>query len=344
MPDERLSRDEWLERRRGYIGGSDAAAALGISRYKSRLKLWQDKRGELEDKPTKYMERGTVLEPLVAGLYRTQTKHVAKPGAWVVSDDPDCAFMAATPDLLDIDLDCIVQIKTSSTWARHDFGDSGTQKIPDEYMIQTQHEMAVTGAQVNMLAVLFADESTFDGLVYMMKAGLPIVRVRPFVEDLLADPKSKCEFCLYPIERDEELIATIIDAERRFWEDYVLAGVMPPDDSIPEKTTDIIVADVQATKMLEGLRDAEIARKKAEDTEEHWVVQIKNLIGENAGITANGLGRVTFKAPSPKNVTGWKELALSMRDSDPEAYDILEKKYTKKKQDARRFVKTWVQE
>ena len=41
-------RQAWLAERRTGIGGSDAAAACGLSKYKTRLELWLDKRGELE--------------------------------------------------------------------------------------------------------------------------------------------------------------------------------------------------------------------------------------------------------------------------------------------------------
>jgi putative phage-type endonuclease len=40
-----LSRDDWLEVRRGGIGSSDAAAAVGLNPYKSQLELWIEKTG-----------------------------------------------------------------------------------------------------------------------------------------------------------------------------------------------------------------------------------------------------------------------------------------------------------
>ena len=40
-----LARDEWLEVRKRGIGSSDAAAAIGLSPYKSQLELWMEKTG-----------------------------------------------------------------------------------------------------------------------------------------------------------------------------------------------------------------------------------------------------------------------------------------------------------
>lgn len=44
------SRDEWLERRRSFIGGSDAAAVVGLNPYKTNIELWQEKTGQLQPK------------------------------------------------------------------------------------------------------------------------------------------------------------------------------------------------------------------------------------------------------------------------------------------------------
>ena len=38
-----LSRDEWLQARRSGLGSSDAATALGLNPYQSRLALWIEK-------------------------------------------------------------------------------------------------------------------------------------------------------------------------------------------------------------------------------------------------------------------------------------------------------------
>ena len=46
---EGLSHEKWLEYRRMGIGGSDVAALLGISKWKSPLELWLEKTGQSED-------------------------------------------------------------------------------------------------------------------------------------------------------------------------------------------------------------------------------------------------------------------------------------------------------
>lgn len=46
-----LSRVDWLSVRKTGIGGSDAAAAVGLNPYKSQLELWLEKTGRDGDLP-----------------------------------------------------------------------------------------------------------------------------------------------------------------------------------------------------------------------------------------------------------------------------------------------------
>ena len=46
-----LSRDQWLSVRKGGIGSSDAASAVGLNPYKSQLELWMEKTGRDADLP-----------------------------------------------------------------------------------------------------------------------------------------------------------------------------------------------------------------------------------------------------------------------------------------------------
>ena len=39
------SREEWLQGRKNHIGGSDAAACVGLNPYKDNVQLWEEKVG-----------------------------------------------------------------------------------------------------------------------------------------------------------------------------------------------------------------------------------------------------------------------------------------------------------
>jgi len=59
------SREEWLQGRKNHIGGSDAAACVGLNPYKDNVQLWEEKVGlvlpeDISDKD--YVQYGTEAE------------------------------------------------------------------------------------------------------------------------------------------------------------------------------------------------------------------------------------------------------------------------------------------
>ena len=69
-----MSREEWLERRRHTIGGSDAAGIVGLSRYATPYTVFLDKTGRLPDKPdNEAMRQGRDLEDYVAKRWEEAT-------------------------------------------------------------------------------------------------------------------------------------------------------------------------------------------------------------------------------------------------------------------------------
>ncbi|CAM5208732.1 hypothetical protein CDEN61S_03791 [Castellaniella denitrificans] len=100
----KIERAEWLEVRKTGIGGSDAAAAVGLSPYKSPLELWLEKTGRDATLPkpdpqdtTEPVYWGTLLEPIVAASYTQQTgRKVRKVNA--VLQHPQHPWMLANLD------------------------------------------------------------------------------------------------------------------------------------------------------------------------------------------------------------------------------------------------------
>ena len=45
---DETKKEQWLEQRRKFITGTDAAALLGISKWSSKLSVWFDKKGMAE--------------------------------------------------------------------------------------------------------------------------------------------------------------------------------------------------------------------------------------------------------------------------------------------------------
>lgn len=144
-----LSRDDWLSVRRTGIGGSDAAAAVGLSPYVSRLALWIDKTGRSEGMPSPAPDDttsptywGTLLEPIVAAVYtRVTGNRVRKINA--VLRHPTIPWMLANIDreIVGASDVQILECKTAGEHGARLWRDG----VPEYIELQVQHQLAVTG-------------------------------------------------------------------------------------------------------------------------------------------------------------------------------------------------------
>ncbi|HEJ4559963.1 TPA: YqaJ viral recombinase family protein [Pseudomonas aeruginosa] len=196
-----LSRDEWLSVRKHGIGSSDAAAAVGLNPYQSQLELWLEKTGRDallpksdphdEDSPTYW---GNILEPIVATHYTQRTgNRVRRINAVLQHPDPTLNWMLANIDREVIGASDvqILECKTAGINGARLWKDG----VPVYVQLQVMHQLAVTGKLAADVAVLLGGQHL--------------------------------EF--HRIERDDELIARLIELERDFW-NYVQRDTPPPAD------------------------------------------------------------------------------------------------------------------
>ena len=191
---ENMPYAEWLELRKKGIGGSDASVVCGISRYKSPVELWMDKTDQIQS--TEAGEAaywGTLLESVVRTEFSKRTGIEVQCVNQLLQSE-EHPFMLANLDGLCEHPEygtCIFEAKTASAYKSGEWDDA----IPDEYQLQIQHYMAVTGYRGAYIAVLIGG-NTF-----------------------------RWKF----VERDEELISMLIELERNFW-NHVQNNTPPPLD------------------------------------------------------------------------------------------------------------------
>lgn len=215
-----LSREEWLTIRRKYIGGSDAAAVVGLSPYQSQYSLWADKKGMLPPKEeTEAMKVGTELENYVAIRFMEKSGKKVRRSLymWGNSQYP---WASANIDREVIGERAFMEAKTASVLNLKKFQGGN---FPTQYYAQCVHYLAVTEFDRAYLAVLILGKAF---LIYQL------TRVP---NDVVPD---WCEDSVF-VSDDE--IKALMREEHDFWRDYVETDSPPPLDGA-EGTTGALEA------------------------------------------------------------------------------------------------------
>ena len=258
-----MPRNKWLTLRSRGIGGSDCAAACGLSRWKSPLQLFVEKTSKVKmEEDNERMEWGRRLEPLIRSTFAEKSglSVVECPIMFAFKEYP---YMIANVDGIVTENNknkALLEIKTVGEFAASDW-DEG---LPMEYYLQIQHYLAVTDLKKAYCAVLIGGN----------------------------------KFNYQVVERDDDTINTIIALEYDFWNNHVLRGIPP---AVSEKDSDILNTlypkSNSATAILPAEADEIIKEyleiKKLEDElKQHKSLvenKLKSILGENeSGQSAAG--------------------------------------------------------
>lgn len=193
--------EDWKALRHKYIGGSDAAAVVGLNPYCSPFSLWAEKTGKVPGFGGNLAtEVGSFLEEFVAKKFEQETgKKVRRINQSILNDKYPFAIANIDRDV--IGEDAGLEIKTTSEMNTKKFKNG---EYPSNYYCQCMHYMAMTGKKKWYLAVLIGNR----------------------------------DFKIFEIERDEGEIQALMEAEKKFWH-YVETDTAPPTDGT-EATTEAI--------------------------------------------------------------------------------------------------------
>lgn len=190
-----LSKLDWLKYRKTGITGTDAGAIVGLNPYKSAFAVYQDKVTDAFEEPdNEAMRQGRDLEEYCATRFEEVTgKKVRRANA--IYQNEKHPIMLADFDRLIVGEKAGLECKTVSPYSADKWADGN---IPDQYQMQIQHYLAVSGYDAWYICALIFGR----------------------------------DFIITKVERDEELINNLILLEERFWTEHVMARVMPnPDGS-----------------------------------------------------------------------------------------------------------------
>ena len=201
------TREEWLEARKNYIGGSDASAVVGMNPYKDNVALWLEKTGkttpeDISDKP--YVKFGTEAEKYMRELFKLDFSDYEvfyEENNMFTNEKYPWGHYSADGWLKDKNgrfgiWECktteILQSMHKEKWFK---------RLPDNYYVQLIHAFLITEAEFVILKARL--KSVIDDI--------PYIQIKH-----------------YPIERSEveEDIKFLEHSEKEFWR-HVQNGTRP---------------------------------------------------------------------------------------------------------------------
>lgn len=283
-----LSHREWLRYRKLGIGGSDAGAICGLNPYVTAMQVYHDKISDTaDDTDNEAMRQGRDLEEYVAQRFMEATgKKVRRANAIFYNEENP--FMLANVDRLIVGEDAGLECKTASPYMADKWKGG---EIPMHYQIQCHHYMAVCDTRAWYIAVLIYGK----------------------------------EFKFHKIERDEDIIADLIQIEKDFWEDNVLSRTLPAPDG-PKAADKVIASYFKETEpvsillpssfdgILKHRQDLVSAIDKMEKEKKQIEQELKLYMGK-AETAENDQFKISWKPVDSSRVDGDK-----LKEEQPEIY------------------------
>lgn len=298
-----MNRIEWLQLRKSGIGGSDASAILGFNRWKSAFQLYIEKTSNfVEESDSEAAYWGNVLEDVVAREFAKRTgKKIRKINRML--RHPKHYFMTANLDRDVVGEKAFLECKTASEYLKDSWNG---EDVPAAYLCQLQHYLAVTGYEKAYIAVLIGGN----------------------------------KFVWKEVARDDEFIELMIQHEKEFWENHVLANEPPPIDGstsatellakmYPQDDGSAVMLDEQSNTLIEAIESIKTEEKQLEKQRKEYENQLKMTLGEAAEGHSNRF-RVSYKTIFSNRFDSKR-----LKDENPDLY----KKYCKESPSRRLTIK-----
>ena len=270
-----MGNQTFLQTRKTGIGGSDIAAILGVSKFKTALDVFLSKTTDQPEEENERFYWGHALENPIIDRFVKETGFsvLRQPETKRLSESQP--YILANADALILGKDGkpqgILEIKTSSAYNTKEWSADDGEAIPLEYSAQVQWYMGIFDVDFAYLAVLIGGN----------------------------------QYRHYRIERDKELFEMMRDRAVAFWQNHVLTNT-PPAPQNAEDVLKLYPQDDGGSKEADGetlQAYNELCEIKAEiqalETKKAAAENIlKQKIGEAAQMQHNGEKLFTWKTKS----------------------------------------------
>jgi len=211
------ARQAWLEERKTYLGGTDLAKLMGVSKYGDALDVYLEKKGLAPEKDLAfYVELGNFLEPAVAQRHANATGLELRKGTAV--RHPEFPFLGGNPDFLPLNTTAegleIKCVTYRALWT-DEWGPDGSEQARLDYQVQVQWYMGLTGIHTFKLRAAFVD---WDRAEKLKDLGMTPTQL---LSAILEEERT------YTIRFDQELFDLMVEKGKEFWIGYVVPNIEP---------------------------------------------------------------------------------------------------------------------
>lgn len=289
-----IQRSEFLAGRKAGIGGSDIAAIVGLSKFRTPYDVWADKTGASEpesddDKPWLYW--GQVLEDVVAKEYGLRTgAKVQRVNAQLIYPAWDRAIAnidraVVNPDIAGnvrwkdgrLTTDRILECKTANGFAASLWGPDGSDEIPETYLCQVQWYMGITGVSHADLAVLIGGN----------------------------------DYRTYTIEAHSDLFADLMSEAQAFWK-LVEDGIAPDPQTVADAqarwpqhlASKSIMAGGSVARAVDDLAELKERMSEMKAQEDALKLQVMSAMGDAEILEDMGSPIATWKTQTADRLDG----------------------------------------
>lgn len=283
----------WHDERKHGIGGSEIAAIMGVSPWKTARDVWEEKVGlSSGTETTPIMELGTYLEAFVAERYEQQTgRKVQQRHQQFIHPEHD--FLRANIDreiLKDPRGVGVLEIKAMGSYP---FRQTKLYGLPDYYALQLQHYLMVTGRTWGSFALMNRDNA---------------------------------DIIWFDVEPNAEIQKRIIAAAGKFWR-HVIDGT-PPDEparetvKLPEMENGevVFIDNAEWVQAVNDLREAKELADQAKQIEDAAKERVIAIMGNNS-VCEGGGARIYYKEQSGRKSFDKKALSKDHPEIDLSNYE-----------------------
>jgi len=246
--------------RRDHLGSSDAPAIVGVSPWRTPADVYWSKKLEADREATEAMQTGNRLEPALVDYAAEQLGAKLRRNQYRVSKGGDNGVLVSNYDALLVEKAEAVEAKYFGPDRAKECGVEGTDEMPDDVIIQVQHQMYVGELERVWVAAALAGY--------------------------------RLEWRMYCVLRSDPLIKVLVERELAFWWDHVSKGV-PPDDEPPplellkamhrEPGTVVELAGDAAAFCWDRRQTAAERRKACDEVYDRDTAELLQLLGDAEG-------------------------------------------------------------